>query len=146
MDKIEVLVEILENSCCNDPFECIFGMYGHATGKGYGCFAKYPDSDPRKESQGCIAHQAANILKTLVPRLLTLDDLRNAKNIDVYLEEKCETQTHPLRLVETENESMNQAAFFWPSIVRPLKSYGKTWRCWTARPTDEQREATKWDE
>lgn len=25
-------------------------------------------------------------------------------------------------------------------------SYGKKWRCWTARPTDEQREAVKWDE
>jgi len=25
-------------------------------------------------------------------------------------------------------------------------SYGMKWRCWTARPTDEQREAAKWDE
>lgn len=24
--------------------------------------------------------------------------------------------------------------------------YGKTWRCWTVRPTDEQRKAVKWDE
>ena len=23
--------------------------------------------------------------------------------------------------------------------------YGKTWRCWTSRPTDEQREKVKWD-
>ena len=23
--------------------------------------------------------------------------------------------------------------------------YGKTWRCWTARPTEEQRKAAKWD-
>lgn len=22
--------------------------------------------------------------------------------------------------------------------------YGRTWRCWTSRPTDEQREATPW--
>lgn len=26
-----------------------------------------------------------------------------------------------------------------------LDDYGKTWRCWSARPTDEQREAAKWD-
>ena len=25
------------------------------------------------------------------------------------------------------------------------KEYGKTWRCWTSRPTDEQREAVKWE-
>jgi hypothetical protein len=24
-------------------------------------------------------------------------------------------------------------------------SYGKKWRCWTAKPTDEQRKAVKWD-
>ena len=24
-------------------------------------------------------------------------------------------------------------------------SYGQKWRCWTARPTEEQREAAKWD-
>lgn len=23
--------------------------------------------------------------------------------------------------------------------------YGKTWRCWTQRPTKEQREATPWE-
>ena len=23
--------------------------------------------------------------------------------------------------------------------------YGKTWRCWTSRPTDEQQKAVKWD-
>lgn len=23
--------------------------------------------------------------------------------------------------------------------------YGKTWRCWTARPTEEQRKAVPWD-
>lgn len=25
-------------------------------------------------------------------------------------------------------------------------SYGLNWRCWSARPTDEQRKAVKWDE
>lgn len=25
-----------------------------------------------------------------------------------------------------------------------LKNYGVKWRCWTSRPTDEQREATQW--
>lgn len=25
------------------------------------------------------------------------------------------------------------------------KDYLKTWRCWTSRPTDEQREATPWN-
>ena len=26
-----------------------------------------------------------------------------------------------------------------------VQQYGKTWRCWTSYPTDEQRKAVKWD-
>ena len=26
-----------------------------------------------------------------------------------------------------------------------LEDYGKTWRCWTAEPTQEQRKITSWD-
>lgn len=26
------------------------------------------------------------------------------------------------------------------------EKYGKTWRCWRARPTDEERKAAKWEE
>lgn len=31
----------------------------------------------------------------------------------------------------------------WNSMHRA--QYNKTWRCWTSRPTDEQREATPWN-
>lgn len=39
----------------------------------------------------------------------------------------------------------------WPSIASCVLTfgddgYGKKWRCWTQRPTDEQRKAAKWDE
>lgn len=27
----------------------------------------------------------------------------------------------------------------------PPNGYGKVWRCWSARPTDEQRKAVKWE-
>lgn len=30
--------------------------------------------------------------------------------------------------------------------TRGDKEYGKTWRCWNTRPTDEQRDATPWNE
>ena len=29
---------------------------------------------------------------------------------------------------------------------RDLATYGVTWRCWTARPTEEQRKAVKWND
>lgn len=38
----------------------------------------------------------------------------------------------------------------WPSIASCVLTfgddgYGKRWRCWTQRPTNEQREAVKWE-
>ena len=29
---------------------------------------------------------------------------------------------------------------------RIKRMYGHVWRCWTSRPTDEQRKAVRWDE
>ena len=34
----------------------------------------------------------------------------------------------------------------WKYIDDWKASYGLKWRCWTARPTNKQREAVKWDE
>lgn len=39
----------------------------------------------------------------------------------------------------------------WPKreIIFPVAEkgcYGKTWRCWPRKPTDEERKAVKWDE
>ena len=31
------------------------------------------------------------------------------------------------------------------ALDMPITEYGKTWRCWTSRPTDEQREKVKWE-
>ena len=38
----------------------------------------------------------------------------------------------------------------WPSIASCVltfgdDAYGKRWRCWTQRPTDDQRKAVKWE-
>ena len=35
--------------------------------------------------------------------------------------------------------------FFEEPTGYSKKNYGKDWRCWTQRPTDEQRKAVKWD-
>lgn len=59
----EEIIEILENAECSDGFACPFNMYGENRDEKWGCFAEYPDGDGTKESQGCIAHQAARLLK-----------------------------------------------------------------------------------
>ena len=44
-------------------------------------------------------------------------------------------------------DDAERVEFFRPHTISTLDfyAYGKDWRCWTARPTDEQRKAVKWD-
>ena len=107
--------------------------------------SKCPYNKPGVACTRALAYAALELLKAQEPRLLTESEIMDAKNIDVYLEEATDAQTHPLRLVKTETESRNKAAFFWPSIVRPLNTYGVCWRCWTAEPTVDQRVLVQWE-
>ena len=44
-------------------------------------------------------------------------------------------------------DNAERVEFFRPHTISTLEfyAYGKDWRCWTARPTDEQRKAVEWD-
>lgn len=90
------------------------------------------------------AEDALELLKEQEPRVIDISEIYTAKKLDVWLEDKSDI-VHPIMLIETEMTNKSQTAFFYPMLVRPIKAYGKTWRCWTARPTDEQRKAVKWD-
>ncbi len=35
---------------------------------------------------------------------------------------------------------------FFSQMELPVGWYGKTWRCWAKKPTDEERAAAKWEE
>ena len=65
MKTKEEIIEILENAECLDRFYCPFGMCGQNENGAWGCFAKYPNGDPKEPNQGCIAHQAAKLLREL---------------------------------------------------------------------------------
>ena len=133
MDKREKVMKGLE--CCS------IGLYCPDEECPY-------EKDKEEKQENCIAllaRDALEVLKAQEPRLLTEREIMDAKNIDVYLEETTDAKTHPLRLVGTETESRNKAAFFWPSIVRPLDTYGVAWRCWTAEPTVDQRVLVPWE-
>lgn len=89
---------------------------------------------------------ALALLKAQEPRVMTLEEV-NALDWDYcYLEQE--------RLPGKEYRGMLgkyiMTCVTWPSITAAKISfgsdgYGKTWRCWTARPTDAQREAVKWE-
>lgn len=102
----------------------------------------------------CIAqltHDALALLKEQEPRVMTLEELIGIYNLRenhswVY-------NTPPYLYMDYGKDTGYWIA--WSNIVSCLErcypkyipeDYGKTWRCWSAKPTDEQRKAVKWDD
>lgn len=89
------------------------------------------------------------LLKAQEPRVMTLGDLRDIGS-------EWELNTPPYLWMDI-NSSYRWSRGFWVAwreiydMIDGLHptydadNYGKIWRCWTSRPTDEQREA-KWNE
>ena len=64
------------------------------------------------------------------PRVMTLEEARNVEV--VWVEDRGTIEIYPCIVKNNMNDSR-------------LYKYGVQWRCWTARPTVEQRKEAKWD-
>lgn len=99
---------------------------------------------------GIAVNEAIDLLKEQEPRVMTLDEAAAAHEVwaevwlsvpkkyvivvtVLYLTDDC--KNFELELLGT-----NKKAFML------TEAYGHTWRCWTARPTEDQRLAVKWDD
>lgn len=121
----------------------IKGLEAHATASG--CMKNCPYWEIAKlDCSQELAADALAILKAQEPCLMDFSDIQTVSKMDVYLEDRGSDLVYPLMLLGAENSNKSQAVFFHPMTVKPLSAYGKTWRCWTSRPTDEQRKAVKW--
>jgi len=101
-------------------------------------------------SQEEINKVAERALQQLVPRVLTLEE---AKTHDgALLVEHIGTFGQPIMdwlLLMEEHRSYPFIRFAnarRSEVLFERTEYGKSWRCWTARPTEEQREAVKWND
>ena len=86
-------------------------------------------------------------MKEQEPRVLTLEEVKNDCPDYVYIE----TFTGWFEcVIQDAGESDKYCGVFVYGIDEDFwenwTTYGKEWRCWTARPTDEQREVTQWME
>lgn len=93
---------------------------------------------------------AIEALKALEPRVMTLEEVKQHNNQDgcVWFEQP--TYNAVAAFIRKEDLEIEVIS---PYILgNPINhgywtngNYGKRWRCWTSRPTDEQREAVKWE-
>ena len=93
---------------------------------------------------------AIALLKAQEPRVMTLEEVQQHNNQDgcVWFEQPTYNAVAAfVRKDEFEIEVISPYILgepinhgYWLS-----SNYNVTWRCWTSRPTDEQRKAVKWD-
>ena len=110
--------------------------------------------EDRISLQGTIV-KLTNAIKENAPRVMTLDEviehysLPNDFGGDLDMQEDFLLDIQPLYF-EFPNPCAWDVHWRGANQVRQYLDvwrsyYGKTWRCWTDRPTDAQKEATAWE-
>lgn len=147
MDDLQKVIKGLE--CCRRGF-CFFCPYNDGIDENVECKQKWADD-------------ALELLKAQEPRVMTLEEVCAAVQKNATLFTECEKENQ--WVTEGMAHFSDLALFNDPkydeckiTFIRHtydgtqknewyvrLKNYNKTWRCWTSRPTDEQREAVKWE-
>ena len=90
---------------------------------------------------------AISLLKAQEPRMMTLQEVKDSIGKDMFLEiasypgEPSYITASTLDGVGTGGLTFYHNCFEFECYNK--KTYG--WRCWTSRPTDEQRKAVKWN-
>lgn len=103
-------------------------------------------------NDGIALHEAIDLLKAQEPRVMTLEEVKAMKRYTICAVEQQSKVLHTTFNAEYRGTltigERNYLDFGLYADVSPFRrsegGYGKTWRCWTSRPTDEQREATPW--
>lgn len=97
-----------------------------------------------------IMDDALALLKAREPRVLTLEEVIERKDSDAvwveHMDGKMIVQPAVLlpSFLDTDKDCIHFASSWRTGGSYSRRSYGTKWRCWTSRPTDEQREATPW--
>lgn len=99
-----------------------------------------------------IIDDALELLKAQEPRVMTLEDVMKLRFNDVvYFEMTVSGVVIPAIVIDVIEHMpdgdigiVQFRLIQEPTANCDLEYYGKKWRCWTSRPTDEQREETPW--
>ena len=124
-----------------------------------GLFSLCKDGCPyfREDGSQCkeLLKDALNIIKEQEAKLLTFEEVKNHFHVPIKLlggiEEYVdfENDIEPLYL---ECDIEDAWTVHWRTYENTKeylesweKDYGKTWRCWTKKPTEEQKRSVKWE-
>lgn len=115
------------------------------------CILRDPEDKPRCaecEYEGACVNRlmmdALELLKKQEPRLLTFEQIKDIMNGVVWVELKDRREVDPWIVIQGKiwRPDYNTGYECWD--VCKEDEYNRIARCWSARPTDEQRETVKW--
>lgn len=100
-----------------------------------------------------IAENVLALLKEQEPRIMTLEEVKGMKRLMICaVEQRSKVIKNAFNaeyggIVTLGDKNFLDFGLYGDTnrYRRTEAGYGKTWRCWTSRPTDEQREAAKWE-
>jgi len=98
--------------------------------------------------QNKLVADALALLRAQEPRVLTLEEIRSGAAEVVWLEDADKPNVIPGIWFRLSNEGGDEAVDIHVMdgfIGARLAVYGKMWRAWTSRPTEEQRKAVPWN-
>ena len=105
-------------------------------------------SYPKVTCSSFLAADALALLREQEPRVLTLEEIRSGTVEVVWLEDADKPNVIPGIWFRLSNEGGDEAVDIHVMdgfVGARLEVYGKMWRAWTSRPTEEQRKAVPWD-
>ena len=96
--------------------------------------------------QDQLALDLIEFLKGQTPRVMTLAEACGAEVCWIEMRIRRVVTVCKVRVCDKDDYSAF-VAYMLPYTNENIsrKKYGKTWRCWTSRPTHAQREATPWN-
>lgn len=77
---------------------------------------------------------------------LTVEEVRALQEF-AWLEWRNDNRIAPMVPSGIERDTATNVEYFtfWDDGYAVMSNYGKTWRCWADRPTEEERKAAEWE-
>lgn len=93
---------------------------------------------------------AIEAVKEQEPRVMTLEEVEKSySKAPIWFEEQRLQTVYPAIYHKSKGPEGAKFAditdFYYQRQDWAYGTYGKTWRCWTSQPTDEQRQEAKWE-
>ena len=116
--------------------------------------AKCPYDIADSDCTALMSMDALALLKEQEARVMTLEEVKGMKRLTICaVEQRSKVIKNTFNaeyggIVTLGNENFLDFGLYGVTnrYRRTEAGYGKTWRCWSARPTDKQRQEVKWND